>query len=747
MFGASANGSQNAAVVNGYNMTIVNTAAPTPGTIELSESVPNGEPNAPLTTQGTPGTGQLPANAPPSDSGRSQFDNVTNGGFDNTTDAAAAAAAGTSGTLPPPAGATLAKPTIYITLDDSFLLQDIPGNQTPGGVPGTSPIPINFNSSTTLVPTGSGNYRIAVYDGGNGAMSQQPGTSNNPSTGHTLDPNDSTFIGFAQPVPGVPHLYVLTIGSQGGATGSGTGALASDTLDDGVHNITARVQIIEPATSTNPIKTAFGPRSASLQITIDTVAPPVQFGLGVGGINPITPGSDSGVVTEPETSSDLVTNVTAPTFQGQAEANSIVYLYAQITNPANPNFGKPFPQGFVFLGETVAVPLDGTNAFPNGQWTLTSGVDLNDPQFFLRDGVRTIVVQAEDLAGNKSPSTPFGPGTIINIEIDTQGPQVTDVVISDPTIAPSGTNGENLNFNLFGEKFGANSAQAQQGPTPLVYAITINIQDLPVRIGQFLTELAFKPEVVEGQEIDGSGEFADGGLSLIGDANGRIAFTVVANPLDAPPDPNLPNTTPGAATGEIQLRFKDANGNPIALPDDRYTLTINDTAVVDPAGNKLDGESDAAEPLNNPNFPSGNGVPGGNFTARFTVDSRPELGDFAAARVYIDANGNYIYDPQNTDFTNRDLTFTMQVDPNLVGVAQAWHSRLGLRRQIHRSRRHLAPHRLLLQARCLWHRPHCRPRLPLADRYRRRRLGRPLCSASHRLLAVGSKRAGCHFQR
>ena len=34
---------------------------------------------------------------------------------------------------------------------------------------------------------------------------------------------------------------------------------------------------------------------------------------------------------------------------------------------------------------------------------------------------------------------------------------------------------------------------------------------------------------------------------------------------------------------------------PSPLPDDRFTLTIND-AVVDPAGNKLDGESNAAEP-------------------------------------------------------------------------------------------------------------------------------------------------------
>lgn len=653
VFGANAEGTANGAVVNGYNMTVVNTALVAPGTIQLSEATPNGEPNGPLTTQGTPGTGQLPANAPPSDSGRSQFDNVTNGGFNSTAAAAAAAAAGTSGTLPAPAGSTLGKPTIFITLDDSFLLQDIPGNQTPGGVPGTPALPIGFNSSTTLIPTGAGNYRIAVYDGGNGAMSQQPGTASNPSTGHTLDPSDSTFIGFAQPVPGIPHLYVLTIGSQGGATGNGTGALASDTLADGVHNITARVQIIEPSTSTNPIHTAFGPRSQSLQLTIDTVAPPVQFGFGPNGGGGITPGSDSGVVTEPETSSDLITNVTAPTFQGLAEANSVVYLYAAITNPANPNFSPNpvFPQNFVSLGETVAVPLDGTNAFPNGQWQLTSTVDLNDPKFFLRDGVRTIVATAEDLAGNKAPTNPFGPGQTLVVEIDTQGPQITDVRISNPADPTVG--GENTTFNLFGEK----PANAPQGPTPLVYAVTINVQDLPARFIPFLNEIAFKPELVEGDN------HADGGITLIGDANGRIAFKVFVD-LVTPTTPGQP------ATGTIQLRFVDANGVPIALPDDRYTLHIDDSIIVDPAGNKLDGESNASEPVNQPQFPTGNGAPGGDFTARFTVDTRPELGDFAAARVYIDANGNSIFDPQNTDFTNRDLVFTMQLDPTLVGRAQ-----------------------------------------------------------------------------
>ncbi len=639
VFGANTNGTQNASVVNGYNFTVVNTALTAPGFIDLSSAVPNGEPNAPLVTAGTPDTGQLPANAPPSDSGRDQFDNVTNGGFTSTATAAAAAAAGTAGTLPAPAGSTLAKPTLYIWVDDSFLLNDIPGNPTSGGVPGTSAIPINFNTSTTLTPTGAGNFRVAVYDGGGGAMSMQPGTSVNPSTNHTLDPSDPTFIGWAQPVPGVPHLYVLTVGSQGGPTGSGTLALASDTLSDGSHNITARIQIIEPSLSTNPIKTAFGPRSGSLQIIIDTVPPPIQFGFGPNGGGGLTPGSDSGVDTEPETFNDGVTNVTAPTFQGYAEANSIVRLYAQITNPANPNFGQPFPAGYVFIGETVAIPLDGTNAFPNGQWQLTSTISLNDPVFFLRDGIRNIVATAEDLAGNRSPVTaPF------QIEIDTNGPQITDVTVNELTSA---------DYNLFGLK----PDNAPQGPTPLVYSIVIHVQDLPPRFAPFLNEIAFKPELVEGNN------HADGGITVIGDANGRMAFLVYAH-LDTPTPPGQP------ATGTITLVFTDANGVPTPIPDDRYTLFIDDAIIVDPAGNILDGESNAQEPVNQPQFPTGNGLPGGDFTARFTVDSRPELGDFAAARVYVDINGNSIYDPQNLDFVNRDLTFTMQLDPTLINRAQ-----------------------------------------------------------------------------
>jgi len=137
----------------------------------------------------------------------------------------------------------------------------------------------------------------------------------------------------------------------------------------------------------------------------------------------------------------------------------------------------------------------------------------------------------------------------------------------------------------------------------------------------------------EGQEIDDSGEFADGGISLIGDANGRIAFTVVGQSAGFSAESESSEHNYGCGTGEVQLRFKDANGNPIALPDDRYTLTIQRYRDRR-SGRQQIGRRERCCPNRStiPNFPSGNGIPGGNFHGPLTVDSRPELGDFAAAQ-------------------------------------------------------------------------------------------------------------------
>ncbi len=112
--------------------------------------------------------------------------------------------------------------------------------------------------------------------------------------------------------------------------------------------------------------------------------------------------------------------------------------------------------------------------------------------------------------------------------------------------------------------------------------------------------------------------------------------------------------TSDTATGTLTLTFV------APLPDDRYTLRISDS-VVDPAGNSLDGENNAIQPLYDPEFPTGDGVPGGDFIGRFTVDTHAELAVWAAGSVYVDTNGNFLFDPEgaDNDDTNEDIVYVL----------------------------------------------------------------------------------------
>jgi len=208
--------------------------------------------------------------------------------------------------------------------------------------------------------------------------------------------------------------------------------------------------------------------------------------------------------------------------------------------------------------------------------------------------------------------------------VDIFGPQVTDVSINHiPTAV----------YNLFGLK----SGNAAQGPTPLVNSLIVHFQDLPARAPGFLyPALDYFMTAQEAANL----------FQVKGDANGivQIAGAIITNPF--------PNAVGQIPTATIELIFAKP------LPDDRFTLIIDDS-LRDPANNRLDGESNADEPNGAPNFPSGDGNAGGDFVARFTIDSRAELGVWNSASVYIDINGNNFYDPTNLDAVNRDLTFKL----------------------------------------------------------------------------------------
>ncbi len=218
------------------------------------------------------------------------------------------------------------------------------------------------------------------------------------------------------------------------------------------------------------------------------------------------------------------------------------------------------------------------------------------------------------------------------------------------------------------------------GPDPLISSLVIHISDLPPRTVNFADFPALFDALA-----DSLGE--EGNYTLVGDANGNIPILAVEFTFDTP--------TSGAdpATANVELIFHDPGPDGLLfttddlgapLPDDRYTLTVSDN-LADPAGNPLDGESGAAAPFEGndvpnatpPIFPTGDGEHGGDFDARFTVDSRPEIGTWAAGSVWVDTNGNFTFDPWNTDYTNRDIIYTQGFTSDDVFAGNFFDANLG----------------------------------------------------------------------
>ncbi len=690
------------AAINIYNISVVNTPAPVPFDLELDDRIIEGAVAALGTTTSfnsnldlqfpddffngkvvsfkfdsptTPGirgeesvvldyvgatgvfTLSLPLSAAPAagdtfqvesvDTGRNNNDNITR---DNT-------------------------PTIFLRVPDVVNvggvanLDDLPYNGSAPGNPPDEFIGIPHISSVLLdVPATLAGFRVPIFVTENGTSNQDA-------------PN--VLAGYAQPVDPVnrPGVFSFTFGSAGSFIPSLT--------PDGSYFISARVEMVDPAQNIEPAP-PFGPDNQeqaqgyggyaqSLEIFVDTTEPPVSFGDPGRDDDGLTPDSDSFVIPNPETIIDLVTNDLTPTFWGRAEADATIRLFADTFFDANGNgefdfsdvdgdgvfepgdgdaplFGDLPPNGVfdlntdVFIGQDTAIPLDGNQQEPNGFWKIESVINFNDPRFFIGlGGSRTVFVTAEDVAGNVNDNlTPQE----LDIFIDVQGPQIIDVTVN----APSGSIDDV--YNLFDPK------PSTDGPTPLVNSIFIEIQDFPIRdlvLPGIFDQPAFKPDIAENP----------GHYLVTGDYNGIFPILDVVVELD-------PVVDGQPATGRVQLVFRregpdgvfdtsDDIGAP--LPDDRFTLFVNDDGIVDFAGNKLDGESNADEPHDSPppsadfpdvlgvdGVPTGDGVPGGDFFARFTVDSRPELGVWAAGSAFLDINGNTIWDPDNLDFTNRDIT-------------------------------------------------------------------------------------------
>ena len=698
---------------NGYHLTVINTPAPVPAQLELNDALVNGALLAAGVPAGvetaftipagllnpTPGfyvgktlhflTGanaglslRITSQAAPnilrvatvglrtagaagdavriesSDTGRSRFDNVTR---DNT-------------------------PLILFRLDDNLLQQDLPGN--PGGGPAPDQLTrIPWNNTFTAVagpsvaaapaadpamyvagaiPGLTAGYRVAIYE---------EGTTTTPG-----GPGPNGLWGYATMI--APGVYQFNFGNT--TTNNLFGPVS---LTNGSHFLTARVEMIDPAAAPGPVNVqARGIRSTAFEVVVDAEAPTAGFGDLVSIIDGLHPTSDSSVPGIPATITDRITNDTTPTFWGTAEANTVVRAYLDVDGSGTINGPD------LLLGQATAIPTDGTDQAPFGQWSITSTIDLNSPVVLTaltsaRDGLRRILISAEDLAGNLAiPAGAATPQLSLSIFIDTQGPQLMDpdaggplqtIQIANPTpLGPA--NGIN-SFNLFAVK----PANAAQGPTPLVSGLTIHLRDLPARVLPFIYEaiqapslagsiipplasvspLAGAPAIAALAPIPvpaGASALNPADFSVVGDATGAISIlSAYFVPIAAPPGPAVP------AQGYIVITFHSLAAGDF-LPDDRFTLTLRDS-LVDPANNGLDGENQGVSlPAGNLFTPTGDGKAGGSFVARFTVDSRPEAATFGQGGIFVDANGNWTFDPTNPDVSNRDLTFQMGIDTDFI---------------------------------------------------------------------------------
>ena len=480
-----------------------------------------------------------------SDTGRSQFDNITR---DNT-------------------------PTLVFRLDDGIFLNDLPGNSG-AGAPPDEVIPIGFQAIA-----GTAGYRIAIFDEG-----ASPGPGNQTGTAPQVPIGFATFVS--------PGVYQFT----------------TPVLSEGSHFLTARVQMVDPA---SPLQTGFGERSVALEVIIDTVVPPAFFGNSTSPTDGLKADSDSGIASVIATFADRITNDVTPSMYGSAEANSIIRLFVDRTN-------NGFTADDILLGQTVTRPLSGTDQ-SLGEWDITSTTSLNSPDLVAsigKDGVRRLFITAEDVAGNVSAPAD------LDLMLDT-----TPAIVSAVTLP----NGE----SIFGLK-------PTPKPTPAVNFMTVTFTGGPVSTGGF-NLLATDPGLATNPR----------NYQLVGDHNGNIliASATVVSQSDT--------------SVVVRLNFSKP------LPDDRFTLTLDD-AIADAANNALDGESQAQSPgLAGSVLPSGNGISGGDFKARFTVDSRPEVGVVSEGIVYVDINGNNLWDPQGIDgdSTNRDLVFQFGqlVDAHFAG--------------------------------------------------------------------------------
>ena len=125
--------------------------------------------------------------------------------------------------------------------------------------------------------------------------------------------------------------------------------------------------MVDPAT---PTETGFGTQSAALQLTVDTVPPPVAFGTPRTWPDRDWPRQRQRRAGFPYTNTDNITNDTPPTFYGVAEANAIVRVYALVDTATDAIASA------TETGTTVTITTTTANGFSVGNLVVIAGAGV-----------------------------------------------------------------------------------------------------------------------------------------------------------------------------------------------------------------------------------------------------------------------------------------------------------------------------------------------------------------------------------
>ncbi|MEZ6115487.1 MAG: Ig-like domain-containing protein [Pirellulaceae bacterium] len=370
-------------------------------------------------------------------------------------------------------------------------------------------------------------------------------------------------------------------------------------------------------------------RTERTSIRIDTSSPRIYFGTPDSDTDGLAANSDSGILAAPQTFADRLTNERFPEFYGMAQPGSLVQLYvvkdAKLTD-------DPLDDSVELIGQTTVPDLAGSNDNTLAAWQVQSVADFASlvPQGPVR--VRAVAV---DAFGNSGFDPVTGVSDLYDdlvFYLDTEGPRIRDV--------KQGSSG----ISVF--------------------------RDSALRPDNLVSSLVVQLESNFAAPVDTNGIVAATLLGnpkhyqLVGDRTGNVTI-LAANPLRAANGTVVSvELVVHDAGGDGRIDSVDDVGSPLA--DDTYTLTVSD-AITDWAGNALDGESITLSPIIAENgqvspagaLPSGDRQPGGNFRARFTIDSRPEIGAWNQGTARLDLNGNGQFDPQATGAKNDDQAFRM----------------------------------------------------------------------------------------